>query len=153
MSRNLPQLLPAILVVVMSFAAADVQAARPASRKAVSTDIQNDREIAALELRLFERLDYPLRLHKLEREIELTDARLASQRRRANEYKQFTKFKYSAPMFLTLEKTRLAVLESELTLKNLEEEKLLLIRHRPALRRLLELRVETASARIEIMSR
>ena len=152
MFRNLSQL-SLILVVVLTFVAADVQAARPVSRNSVSTDIQNDREIAALELRLFERLDYPLRLHKLEREIELAEARLASQRRRVTEYKQFTKFKHSAPLFLTLEKSRLSVVELEMTLKNLEEEKLLLIRHRPAIRRLLKLRVETVGARIEIMPR
>jgi len=137
----------------MLFVAADVQAGRPASGKVVSSDAQNDREIAALELRLFERLDYPLRLHKLEREIALTEARLASHRRRVAQYEQFTKFKYSSPMFVTLEEARLAVVELEMTLENLQEEKSLLIRHRPALRRLLELRMKTANARIEIMPR
>jgi len=108
-------------------------------------------EMAQLKLRLYQRVEYPLQMRKLKSEIELTKARIASQKRRVTEFEKFTKFKYSSPVFTTLENTRLTQLELELRLKELKEEKMLLTRHYGDYCRLLQLQVGAAKAQVEAL--
>ena len=51
-------------------------------------------EIERLKLVLYERMSFPTRIRKLEGEILLAQAEVASFKRRVAEYRQFTKFKY-----------------------------------------------------------
>jgi len=145
----------ALLILVLAAAnwARPAESAPPDFRTGALAAAQRQREIAKLELRLFQRLDFPLRLRQLETEITLTKAELASHKRSVVEYERFTKFKYSSVMFVTLEQARLDVLESELRLKDLIEEKWLLIQHRSDLRRLLELRARTADELVDGLRR
>ena len=105
-------------------------------------------EMAQLRLRLYEREEYPRKLHRLKRDIELAKAHIESYHRRVKEYEQFDKLRYSSPLFLTLEETRLSLRQAELKLEDLEEERSLWVRHHRSRRRLYALEVEAARARL-----
>jgi hypothetical protein len=107
--------------------------------------------VAELELRLYVNVDYPLEQQRLDATIRLTEAELASYPRRLAEYRQFTKFKHSSPLFHSLEIAQLAREETALRLKNLKAEKSLLRRYYGDRRRLYELRVEIARAKLQAL--
>ena len=101
-------------------------------------------EAARLRLRLFERVDYPLRLQELDGRLQLTRAEIESLRRRIAEYERFDG---SKALFLTLEETRLQLLDAELRWKQLDRERLLLQFHYKDERRLRQLLIEQAEQR------
>jgi hypothetical protein len=103
-------------------------------------------EMAQLKLRLYERDEYPRQLGQVERTLEMQRAKLESFRRRVREYEQYDKWQYSAPLFATLEDARLDVLAAELRLRELEDERFLLIRSRSDRSRMLELEIDAAAA-------
>ena len=103
-------------------------------------------ESAQLRLRLYAHEEHPRKLHRLEREIELAQAHVESYRRRVAEYGQF---KYSSALFYSLEEARLGLLQVELKLDELEEDRHLLLRHHPARLRLFQLEVEDAAQYLE----
>ena len=101
-----------------------------------------EREIRALEWRLYDRVEFPLRLRQIDSEIKLTEARLESQRKLLAEYQSFQRFSAGNPLTLTVEETKLQILASRLRLDNLREERSLLLRYRDDQRRLFELRAK-----------
>ena len=105
-------------------------------------------EAAQIELRLYEKVDYPLQRRRLQSKIKLIEAELESHQRHITEYEQFTKFTHSAPFFHTLAEVRLAKLDAELLLEDTQEEKDLCERFHPDRCRLYELRVEAAQQRV-----
>jgi hypothetical protein len=99
-------------------------------------------EIARLRLKLYERVDYPLRLRHLRTEIKLMEARVSSLGRRVKEARRF----YRSPaLFTTIEKLQLSLLEAELVLKDLKHERTLLQSHNKDERRLRMLQIEIAA--------
>ena len=110
-------------------------------------------ETAQLRLRLYEREEYPRKLHRLERDIELAQAHVESYQRRLREYEQFDKLSYSSPLFLTLERTRLSLRQAELQMEDLQEQRTLLVRHHTARRRLYVLEVEAAAAHLSALGK
>jgi hypothetical protein len=99
-------------------------------------------EIARLRLKLYERVDYPLRLRHLRTEIKLMEARVSSLGRRVKESRRF----YRSPaLFTTIEKLQLSLLEAELVLKDLKHERTLLQSHNKDERRLRMLQIEIAA--------
>lgn len=106
-------------------------------------------ELAQLRLRRYARVEYPLKLRKLESEIKLTEAELGVHQDRVAEYERFEKNAYSSPLFFSLQQARLALVESELRLADLGEEKLLLVRYHTDQCRLYELELEEARERLE----
>jgi hypothetical protein len=108
-------------------------------------------ELAQLKLRLYERDEYPRQLGQVERAIEMQRAKIESFRRRVREYEQFDKFSYSGPLFLTLEDARLDVVSAELRLRELEDERFLLIRSRSDRSRLMQLEIEAAAAQFNAL--
>jgi hypothetical protein len=105
-------------------------------------------ELAQVRMRLWERLDYPLQQRRIESERKLVEAQIDSLKRRLAEYEQFTKFKYSAPLFYSLEEARVQLVAAQAQRDNLREEAVLLLKNRGDLRRLQELEVEAAKARL-----
>lgn len=110
---------------------------------------QRNLEIATLRLLNFDRVEFPLESKRLDSEIALTRAAIKSLERRIVEYEQFTKNRYSSPLFLSLETTRLELVEARLNLKVLTEEKCLRIQYRGSTRRLYQLEIEQAHDRLE----
>ena len=79
-------------------------------------------EIARLKLRLFERVEYPLRLRELSDDIKLAQAEIESLKRQEKELERFK----TKAFFASLENLRLRRLEAELRLKKLRHERVLL---------------------------
>ena len=114
---------------------------------------RRDLKAAEIRLRLYVNEEYPRALRRLDREIELAIAHLLSHQRRVAEYSQFDKFESSNPLFLTLEKARLALLAAELRLEDLHHERRLLEYNHRDRCRLLELDVAEATARFKAIRR
>ena len=102
-------------------------------------------EETRLRLRLFERVDYPLRLQEVDAQIKLTRAEIESFRRRIAEYERFDG---SGAVFLELENVRLMLGAGRLRLQNLERERLLLQLHFKDERRLRQMQVDAAAQRV-----
>jgi hypothetical protein len=90
--------------------------------------------------------EHPRQLAQVKRAIEMQRAKLESFHRRVREFEQFDKFEYSAPLFITLEDARLDVIAAELRLRELEDERFLLIRSRSDRSRLMQLEIEASAA-------
>lgn len=105
-------------------------------------------ELAEHRVRLFERVEQPLRLNKIESEIQFVAAEVASFERREREYAQFNKWKYSSPLFSTIEQTHLSLLAAQLRLQHLQEQRLLMLRYASDERRALQLAVEEAQQQL-----
>lgn len=105
-------------------------------------------EIARIEQRQYERVEYPSRLRQLDSKIKLTQLEIASLARRLEEYERTDRMVYSRPLVLTLEQNRLAMAAAELHLADLKEEKFLLERYHADRRRLYQLKLDQARAQL-----
>jgi len=97
-----------------------------------------DAEIARLRYHLYRRVEYPQRLSQLDDEIRLAVAELYALDRQIWEYERIT-LRYSNPFLVTLESARMRRLDTALRLKNLRQEKLLLVENYQSERRLRKL--------------
>ncbi len=142
MSSLARQTFPALVLVCLL---ASLVEAQPPVREAART-ARRDVEIAELRLRLYVRVDFALRLRRLDSEIKLTEAEAASIKRILEQYRPLERLRPS-PLLGTRERTKLQLLETELRLKDLRAERLLLRRYHPDQRRLFELEAERARDR------
>ncbi|MEZ6114196.1 MAG: hypothetical protein R3C99_24765 [Pirellulaceae bacterium] len=107
-------------------------------------------QIAELQSRLADGVDYPLRLRQLDTEIKLADAELQSLRRINANYSKFNRVSNDGgPLLLEREQFKLDLLRAELRLKNLRDERFLLNRHLSEQRRLHQLLVQRARQQVE----
>lgn len=97
-------------------------------------------EIRDLEWRLYERVEFPTRIRRIESELKIGEARLKSLEKLLAEYQSFQKFSTGNPLTLTVEDTRLQILELKVRIDDLREERSLLERYKSDQRRLFELR-------------
>ncbi len=126
-------------------------AAAPTSRATKIRVAERAVEIAELELRRYERVEYPLQLRRLESQIATAKLRVSMHERLLAEYARFTKDGYSSPLILTLERERLALGEAKLRQGDLEKEKLLLVRYRSDQLRLYMLKLEVAQQNLRVL--
>ena len=119
----------------------------PAQLAEKRAEAEQDLEIARLRLRLFERVDYPLRLRELERGIDLLEAEVASLKRQVKELEKFERYGTGA-LTLSLERTRLQLLDSELQLRDARHERVLLQLHARDELRLRKLQIDREARRI-----
>jgi len=139
-----------LLIAAAGVATSVCQTARGAEHAGEMAEAFRALEEARIRLRLFERVDYPLRLQEVDAQIKLTQAELDSFRRRIAEYERFDG---SRAVFLELENARLMLNAGRLRMQNLERERLLLQLHFKDERRLRQLQVDAASQRVaEIQS-
>ncbi|MCH8921716.1 MAG: hypothetical protein IIA67_01055 [Planctomycetes bacterium] len=101
-------------------------------------------ERAVLRLELFDRVEHPTAVRRLEDAITVTRARIAMHQRQVAEYSRFDKVLYSKPLFLSLELAKLNLVAARVDLESLRREKLLLVQHRSQRRRLRQLEVDSA---------
>ena len=125
-------LLAAGFVVSVAYAATPVDSVSRSARAV---------EIARLRFKLYERVDYPLRVRELQTDIKLMEASVASLRRRV---KETDRFRYAEGLFTTTEILRLELLAAELRLKDCQHELSLLQIHNQDERRLRLLMIEGA---------
>jgi len=141
------------LVLLLGSTVVTFAAEPPRSSRVPLPSAKRTLEIAQLRARLYERVEFPLRLLRLENEIKLAEAQIESFKRLDKEYQQFTKFKYSNPLIHTIETTKLGLLQATLHLKNLKEERHLLRRYFDEERRLRRLLIEQAGTTAILLSR
>ncbi len=142
-SSMLCGLLLAVAGSLPTFAQAEL-----ASPSAAWTAAQQGLEIATLEWRLYRQVEYPRELRRLLSKITLTEAEIKTYRLRLREYGPMNRFSLGKPLFVSLQNTRLHLLEAELRLQDLTAERLALRRFRSDRCRLLELRVLQSRARL-----
>lgn len=119
----------------------------PAESDALST-ARRDLEVAQLRARIYERMEAPLLARRLDHQIELATLQVDLLKRRLKEYEPLTRFTHSSPLLITLEESRLNLLEAELRLDQLKEERLLRMRYHGDLLRLHELTAGSALQRV-----
>jgi len=164
MTRRLANLRPLTLVLTATLAfssavASIAQADTPRNRNSEATaadrllaSAQREVEIAELRLRRYRLFEYPLEIRRLRSAIKVAEAELETFGRQVKEYEQFTKFKYSSPLFASLEYARLNHLKAETTLADLREEKHLLEQDKHRRLRLLQLELDAAIHRLDTLT-
>ena len=87
-----------------------------------------DETMPELGARLYDQVDYELKVRTLTRDINIAEAELAMQRDRERVYDTY--FFRTSALYVTRQETKLAIVKSEEQLKLLRQEKLLALRHR-----------------------
>jgi hypothetical protein len=125
----------AILGAMLSFIAVSVSANEPEELPLgwkepiiIRRYVRVNESLPEIGARLYDQVDYELQLRQLNSDIKLATARLDAQRERVYVYDKY--FHRTSALLITRQNARLAVLESELRLKQLRHEKLLMLRHR-----------------------
>lgn len=101
-----------------------------------------------LGARLYDKVDYELKLRSLTRDIRVAEAELAQQRERVRVYDKY--FGYPDAGLLTLQNAQLDVLKSEEQLKLLHQAKLLALRNRNDQIRYRQLLLEQSAALFQL---
>jgi len=140
----------ASLADVSGLLAAETATEKPAAsgRSPELSDAWRKWETARLRVRQYAELEYPLLVRRLDNEIQLTAAELAMHQREVQAFGPSSNFRYSKAFSYTLERAKLAALEAELRLKELQEQRMLLQRGRADKLRLLELEQDAAAERV-----
>ena len=136
-------------VAILFLIAASGAAQRPAPRHRVARlrapqEAARRVERAVLRLELFDQVEHPTAVRRLEDETAVTRARLAMHQREVAEYSRYDKVLYSKPLFLSLELAKLDVVAARTQLESLQREKLLIVQHRSQRRRILQLEIDSA---------
>ncbi len=101
-----------------------------------------------LGARLYDRVDYELKLRKLDQDIRIAQAELENGRERARVYNKH--FGRTSALFVTRQNAQLDVLKSEQQLKLLRQEKLLALRYRSDQVRYRKLLLAENAARLQL---
>jgi len=104
--------------------------------------------LADLGARLHDKIDYARTLRRLETDIQLAESVLEVQRERVRVYTR--DFGRTPALFVTRQNARLDVLATELRLKELRREKLLLLRYRPEVARFRKLVIEAGDLQLPL---
>ena len=139
------------LAVFSSCSAGDRLAAQTLGEAVAQT--RRDLEIAKLELRLYRQVEYPRERRRLDADVKLATMAVKVLKARVREYRRFDRFPYSRPLFVSMQTAELRLLETELRLKDLVEERGVLIRFRGDRCRLYELKVVAIRARLVALER
>jgi hypothetical protein len=110
--------------------------------------VPSNESLAQLGARLYDKVDYELRLRELNTEIKLTEARLKAERERTQFYDK--NFGRTPALLLTRQNAHLAELGSELQLKDLRKEKRLLVGHRQDQVRFRRLAIERGDIKVKV---
>lgn len=122
---------------------------RSVAQSAVPSVTQVDDEIGRIRAKLFERVNYPLLMRRLDSEIELAKAEIQMHRRVVSELDRFHRMAHeSKPFLVTIEEMKLKQLAAELRLDDLEEERCLLQKYQRDERRLRELEARRDGVRV-----
>jgi hypothetical protein len=82
-------------------------------------------QVAAMEQRLYRRLDHPARMRALRMEIAYAEARITSLRRLQREYDRVNRFGTGNALTLSAEQVRLELMREDMVLRDLREQLLL----------------------------
>lgn len=108
--------------------------------------VPRNETLAELGSRLYDKVDYELKLRQLTRDIRVAEAELDLQRERMRVYDKY--FGYTDALLVTRQNAKLDILRSEEQLKLLRQAKLLALRHRNDQVRYRELLLAEGAARL-----
>jgi len=123
------------------------------SLAAERTAVRLDLESAKIELRHYLQIEYPRQRRHLDAQIQLTQEEVRSLQERLREYRPFDKFSTGRALVITIQHTRMCLLDAELRLNDLRAERNNLIRFHSDQWRVLELRAYQARARLAELER
>lgn len=101
-------------------------------------------EMAKLELRLYLQVEYPRELRRLDSAIRLTQAEVNAAKERLRAYGPFSRFSTGQAFLVSIQDDKLCLLEAELRLQDLKDERCALVRFHSDHWRLLELKAQQA---------
>lgn len=110
-------------------------------------------ESAKLELRHYLQVEYPRQRRHLDAQIQLTQAEVQAYQERLREYRPFNKFSTGQALFVTIQDTRICLMDAELRLNDLRAERNNLIRFHSDQWRMLEIRAFQIRARLAELER
>jgi len=90
--------------------------------------VRVNESLPELGARLFHEVDYTRKLRKLDSEIKLAKLDIENGRQTVYEYEKY--FRYTSALLLSRQQAKRDLLDAELRLKRLRQEKLLALRHR-----------------------
>jgi hypothetical protein len=108
-------------------------------------------EIANLELRYYLQVEYPRELRRLDSAIRFTLAELEAVRERLRGYGPYTSFNTGQPFLLSIQEDKLCLLDTELRLRDLRDERCALVRFHTDHIRLLELKAQDIRERLILL--
>jgi hypothetical protein len=101
-------------------------------------------ECAKLDYQLYTQVDFPREVRHLESSVKFTKAEVDMLDRRVREFNRFNRFEIGRPLHVSFENAKLALLDAQLRLKDLEAELFALRRFHGDRCRMLELKVYQA---------
>ncbi len=116
------------------------QADRMAARRAL--------EMAKIELRLYEQVEYPRQRRQLDARIALIEEEIKMYKERRREYEPFTRWGTGRPLLITSQELKLCLMDAEFKLQDLVADRNALQRFHSDQWRLLALKVEEARAQV-----
>jgi hypothetical protein len=131
-----------------SSAAEKLPSARSDGPIVIHRKVYRNESLAELGSRLYDKVDYELKLRLLTRDIRVADAELDLQRERMRVYDKY--FGYTDALLVTRQETKLDVVRLEEQLKLLRQAKLLALRHRNDQVRYRELLLAEGAARLQL---
>lgn len=105
-------------------------------------------QVAAMEQRLYRRLDHPARMRALRMEIAYAEARIVSLRRLQREYYRVNRFGTGNALTLSAEEVRLELMREDMVLRDLREQLLLEQRYNREVRRDYAVQATEATQRV-----
>ncbi len=110
--------------------------------------------IAKLEYRLYRQVEFPRLRRQFDADVQVTRAEIRVLKERVRRFRRYdNNFTYNKPFFSTLQNSEIRLLEAELHLKDLLQERAALTRFRADKFRLYALKVEDARARVIALER
>jgi len=122
--------------------------AQDASPLAARKQARHELELAKQDLRHYWQIDYPRQKRYLDAQIQLTEREIKNYKERLRAYEPYSRFTTGQPFLVTLQELKMCLLEAELRLRDLWEERLALMRLHAAQWRLLEQHVHQARLRV-----
>lgn len=110
-------------------------------------------EIAKIELRIYQQVEFPRKRRHLDAEVTLLTAEVDALKRRVREYKGFRRSRYSHSLLISLQDAELALLDAKLSLTDAREERSAYRRFHSDRCRLYLLKAGAARARVVALDR
>jgi hypothetical protein len=130
-----------------------VSAAQDNSLAVERAAVRMELESAKLELRHYLQIEHPRQRRHLDAQIQLTQEEVRSLQERLREYRPFDKFSTGRALVVTIQHTRMCLLDAELRLNDLRAERNNLTRFHSDQWRILELRAYHARSRLAELER
>jgi hypothetical protein len=142
-----PYLAAVIAVLVVSIGTSVVWAQVDANSAEMAA-ARRELAVAKIEANHYWQVEYPRRRRELNAEITFVDAELRAMKELLREYGPFSRFSTGQPLFLPIQDLKLCILDAELRLRALRDERINLVRFHSEEGQLLDLRVADARARL-----